>query len=46
MGAKHTPGPEAIKVFHGPIEWETYRDRSPEMKRWRAVIAKATGEPA
>lgn len=34
---------DAVKVFHGPVEWETYRDHSPEMKRWRAAIAKAEG---
>lgn len=28
----------AIKVFHGP-GWEIYRDHSPEMKRWNALLA-------
>ena len=37
---------EIIEAFHGPVEWETYRDHSPEMKRLRAAIAKATGSPA
>jgi hypothetical protein len=36
----------AVRVFHGPVAWETYRDHSPEMKRWRAAIARATGEAA
>ena len=30
---------EAVRVFHGPVEWETYRDHSPEMKRWQAALA-------
>lgn len=34
---------EAVRVFHGPIEWETYRDHSPEMKRWNAAIANTKG---
>jgi len=34
---------DAVRVFHGPVGWETYRDHSPEMQRWRAAIAKATG---
>ncbi len=33
----------AVRVFHGPDEWETYRDHSPEMRRWHTLIAKATG---
>ncbi len=37
---------QAVEVFHGPIAWEVFRDHSPEMKRWRAAIAKATGEAA
>jgi hypothetical protein len=36
----------AVRVFHGPVDWEIYRDRSPEMQRWRAAIAKATGSAA
>lgn len=27
----------AIQVFHGP-GWEIYRDCSPEMKRWKALL--------
>lgn len=34
---------ELVESFHGPIEWETYRDFSPEMKRLRAIVARATG---
>ena len=34
---------ETVRVFHGPLEWETYRDHSPEMKRWNEAIQKATG---
>lgn len=30
---------DAVRVFHGPVDWETYRDHSPEMKRWQAAIA-------
>jgi hypothetical protein len=30
----------AIQVFHGP-GWEIYRDHSPEMKRWRALLGEA-----
>lgn len=37
---------EIIKCFHGPAQWETYRDHSPEMKRLRAAISSATGRPA
>lgn len=33
----------AVKVFHGPVAWDTYWNHSPECKRWRAAIAKATG---
>ena len=36
----------AVRVFHGLREWQTYRDHSPEMKRWKAAIAKATGAVA
>lgn len=36
----------AVRVFHGPAEWETYRDHSPEMKRWTALIARAKGGAA
>lgn len=32
----------AVQIFHGHIDWETYRNHSPEMKRWNAAIAKAT----
>jgi len=28
---------DAIEVFHGP-GWELYRDHSPEMKRWKALL--------
>lgn len=34
---------EALKTFHGPDCWDIYEKNSPEMKRWRAAIAKATG---
>jgi hypothetical protein len=27
----------AVKLFHGP-GWELYRDHSPEMKRWKALL--------
>lgn len=27
----------AIEIFHGP-GWELYRDHSPEMKRWKALL--------
>lgn len=37
---------DAVHTFHGPVAWETYRDHSPEMKRWRDAIAKATGSAA
>lgn len=37
---------DAVKTFHGPDCWEIYEQHSPEMKRWRAVIAKATGSEA
>ena len=36
----------AVEVFHGPIAWDIFRDHAPdapEMKRWLAAIAKATG---
>ena len=32
----------AVKTFHGPDCWDIYEQHSPEMKRWRAAIAKAT----
>ncbi|HEX3163584.1 MAG TPA: hypothetical protein VHQ92_13485 [Pseudolabrys sp.] len=31
---------EVVKVFHGLDAWEIYRDKSPEMIRWRTLIAK------
>jgi len=31
---------DAIRVFHGP-GWEIYRDHSPEMKRWKALVTLA-----
>lgn len=34
---------DAVKVFHGPEAWDIYWEHSPECKRWRAAIAKATG---
>ncbi len=34
---------QIIKTFHGPVEWETYWNHSPEMKRLRDAIEKATG---
>lgn len=37
---------EAVRVLHGPADWETYRDHSPEMKRWTALIARAKGDAA
>ncbi|MCM3565942.1 hypothetical protein [Hydrogenophaga intermedia] len=37
---------QAVEAFHGPDHWDVYRDHSPEMKRWRDVITKATGVPA
>lgn len=37
---------DAVKVFHGPNCWEIYEANAPEMRRWRAAIAKATGSQA
>lgn len=37
---------DAVKTFHGPDCWDIYEQHSPEMKRWRAAIAKATGSTA
>jgi hypothetical protein len=31
---------DAIELFHGRPGWELYRDHSPEMKRWRKLLAK------
>lgn len=31
---------DAVRVFHGPEGWETYREHSPEMKRWSDIIAR------
>lgn len=33
---------DAVKVFHGPDAWDIYWQHSPECKRWRDAIAKAT----
>lgn len=33
---------EAVKVFHGPAQWDTYWNQSPEMKRARAALG---GDP-
>lgn len=37
---------DAVKTFHGPDCWDIYEANAPEMKRWRAAIAKATGSAA
>lgn len=34
---------DAVKTFHGPDCWDIYEQNAPEMKRWRAAIAMATG---
>ena len=34
---------DAVKIFRGPEAWDIYWEHSPECKRWRAAIAKATG---
>lgn len=33
---------DAVKTFHGPDCWDIYEQHSPEMKRWTALIKKAT----
>jgi hypothetical protein len=30
----------AVRVFHGPVGWDLYRDFSPEMERWRGLLRK------
>ena len=29
---------DTVEIFHGPTAWDIYRDKSPEMIRWRELL--------